>query len=300
MEIEKYYSLGSIYEALEILHSNKGQARIIAGGTDLVPQINEKLRRVNYLVDITEIESLRRIEQDGDAIKIGAAVTHSQVASSKLIQERATALAEAASLVGSPAIRNQGTIVGNVVNAQPAADTAVALFALKAEAEIATKNGTRLVPIDKLYEGVGVSKIDSTTEIVTALHFQSLGNDQSAAFVRLAQRKALALPMLNVAVVITIQNDRFEEARIVVAPVAPIPFRSKRAEAALHGAPINSDSINNAAELAADEAQPRDSKLRGSARYRKEMVKVLVSHAIYKALKQTRQGGIDSLEENQR
>ncbi len=286
---EEYISPASVEEALDILKSHKKQARIVAGGTDLILDLKDQIREVKCLVDISGIEELRKIERDGDNIKIGAAVTHSQAASSKLIQENAPALAEAALAIGSPQIRNQGTVVGNVINAQPAADTAVALFALEAKAEITTGSGRQLVPIEKLYKGIGASKVDSTAEIVTALYFKSLKNNQGSAFVRLSQRKALALPMLNVAAVVTIQDDHFEEARIVVAPVAPMPLRSRKAEAALQGALIGLDSINTAAASAASEAQPRDSDLRGSAEYRKEMVKILVRRALEQASQRAKQ-----------
>ena len=286
---EEYVSPASVEEALDILKSHKGQARIVAGGTDLVLDLKDQIRKVKCLVDISGIKELGKIEQDSDNIKIGAAVTHSQAASSKLIQEHALLLAEATLAIGSPQIRNQGTVVGNVVNAQPAADSAVALFALEAKTEITSSNGSRLIPVEKLYKGVGVSQVNSTAEIVTAIYFKGLRNNQGSAFVRLAQRKALALPMLNVAVVVTVQDDHFEEARIVVAPVAPTPLRLRKAEAVLQGALIGLDSINTAAESAASEAQPRDSDLRGSAEYRKEMVRVLVRRALEQAAQRAKQ-----------
>jgi CO/xanthine dehydrogenase FAD-binding subunit len=286
---DEYFSPKSVREVLEILQSYRGQARIIAGGTDLILEIKEHIRKVKCLVDISEIDLLKKIERDGDTIKIGAGVTHSEVASSELVREQAMVLAEAASAVGSPLIRNQGTVVGNVVNAQPAADTAVALFALEAKIEIISKRATRIVPIEKLYKGVGLSKIDSTIEIATAVYFKSLKNNQGSAFVRLAQRKALALPILNVAAVVTAQNDRFSEARVVVAPVAPRPLRSKKAEAILTDAPISPEYINMAAEAVAFEAQPRDSALRGSAGYRMEMVKVLLVRALRLAIQRVKE-----------
>lgn len=280
---EEYFSPKSVQEALEILQCYNGQARIIAGGTDLIPELKEQIRKTKCLVDISEIDLLKKIEQHSDIIKVGAGVTHSEVVSSRLIREQATVLAEAASAVGSPLIRNQGTVVGNVVNAQPAADTAVALFALEAKAEIISPKGTKVIPIEELYQDIGVSKIDSTLEIVTALYFRSLRKNQGSAFARLAQRKALALPVLNVAAVVTVREDRFGETRIVVAPVASLPFRSRKAEAILKDAPIDSESIRKAAEAAAFEAQPRDSALRGSREYRREMVKVLVGRALGQA-----------------
>lgn len=286
---EEWFSPKSIEEALQILHSYKGEARIICGGTDLIPQLKDGTKNVRCLVYIGEIEALRKIEKNGDKIAIGAVVTHTQIGCSALIRAEATLLAEAASAVGSTQIRNIGTVVGNVVNAQPAADTAVALFALGTEAEIETNSNRKSVALEDLYEDIGISKIDSTAEIVTCLRFKSLQGNQGSAFVRLSQRKALALPLVNVAVVVTVQEDNFKEARIVVAPVAPIPFRSKQAEAELVGAPITRNYIERAAEAAMREANPRDSVLRGSKEYRREMVKVLVRRALNQAIQRIRQ-----------
>ncbi|MFC1980490.1 FAD binding domain-containing protein [Chloroflexota bacterium] len=281
--LEEYLFPRSVQEALRILKSYKGQAQIIAGGTDLILELKDKVRNVKCLVDIGEIEVLKKIEYDRDYIKVGAGVTHSQVASSELIQRHATVLAEAAFAVGSPLVRNLGTIAGNIVNAQPAADTAVALFALEAEVEITNSHGTTIVPVENLYKDVGISKIDSTAEIVTSIRFKALKSNQGSIFVRLSQRKALALPVLNAAVVVTVKNYHFEEVKIVIAPVAPCPFRPKSAENLLRDVPIERRLIEQAAEAAASEANPRDSALRGSSEYRKEMVKVLVKRALKQA-----------------
>lgn len=286
---DEYFSAKSVHEVLEILRSYRGQARIIAGGTDLIPEIKKEARKWKCLVDISEIDRLKKIERDGDTIKIGAGITHSEVAASELIREEAMVLAEAASAVGSPLIRNQGTVVGNVVNAQPAADTAVALFALEAEIEIVSQRETRVVPIEELYKGVGLSRIDSTMEMATAVYFRSLKNNQGSSFVRLAQRKALALPILNAAVVVTVQKGLFSEARVIVAPVPPRPLRSKKAEAILLDAPISPEYMKKAAEAVALEVQPRESALRGSAEYRVEMAKVLSMRALRLAVQRVKE-----------
>ena len=281
---EEYFSPKSINEALKILNSYRGEARIIAGGTDLIPQLKNQIRKAKYLVDISEIEALTKIEIDGDTIKIGAGVTHSAILSSKLIKEGAILLAEAASAVGSPLIRNQGTVVGNVINAQPAADTAVALFALEAQVEIVSQAGIKVIPIHEVYQDIGLSKIDSTIEIASAICFKYLKNNQASAFCRLAQRKALSLPVLNSAIVVTVQDGCIEEARIVIAPVAPLPFRLRKTESILKGASIELEFIPRVAEVAASEVGPRDSLLRGSTGYRKEMAKVLLGRTLQKAL----------------
>ncbi|MBE3582401.1 MAG: FAD binding domain-containing protein, partial [Thermoanaerobacteraceae bacterium] len=151
---EDYYRPKTLKEALDILAAHNGEARIIAGGTDLVLDLKNKSKRARYLVDIRGLEGMDVIEKKEGRIYLGAGVTHSQVANSLLIREKATALAEAAAQVGSLQIRNVGTVVGNVVNAQPAADTAVALVALEAEAEILHIDGRReLVKVEDLYAG---------------------------------------------------------------------------------------------------------------------------------------------------
>ena len=279
----EYLFPASVEEALDFLKLHEGQARVIAGGTDLILDIKDRVREVKVLIDISRIEKLRQIEKDGDDIKIGAMVTHQQAASSTLLRKQAPVLVEASSTVGSPQVRNTGTIVGNVLNAQPAADAAVALFALDARIEVTSLGGKRVVPIADLYQGVGVSAVDSTSEIVTALYFKGLQDKQGSAFMRLAQRKALALPMLNVATVLTVKKGRFEDVKLVIAPVAPIPFRSIKAEEALKGAAVDLEVMKKAGELAAGESEPRDSELRGSAEYRREMVKVLVRRALEQA-----------------
>ncbi|MBW2610314.1 MAG: FAD binding domain-containing protein [Deltaproteobacteria bacterium] len=286
---EEYLSPSSTQEAVDMLRSYNGEAQIIAGGTDLVLDLSKGTRKAKCLIDIGDIDELKKIDQDGDEIVIGAGVVFSRIISSKLIQEKAYVLAEAAATIGSPQIRNTGTVVGNVVSAQPAADAAVALFALDARAEIVGSDGKRIVPLGELYEGVGISKVDSTAEIVTGVRFKALGSNQGSAFMRLAQRKALALPVLNAAATVAIKGDKFYESLVVIAPVATRPFRSEDAENCLKGASIDKGTIEEAAEAAAGEANPRDSALRGSAEYRKKMAKVLVKRAIQKAVERAKE-----------
>jgi len=289
---QNYLFPASVEEALEMLASYGGQARLVAGGTDLILELQEGRRQVEALVDITRIPGLDAIELDNGMITLGAAVTYRQVIDSPLLQARAAVLVEASRKVGSPQIRNVGTLVGNVVNAMPAADGAIALFALEAELEIASPDGRRWVPIEELYEGPGRSKVDPSREMVTAIRFPALDENQGSAFERLARRKALALPVLNVAVVITLDDGRFRDARIAMGPVAPTPFRARGAEKALRGMPSSSETIQRAAKVAAGEARPRSSLLRASAAYRKEVLAVLVRRALERALLQAQSGGI--------
>jgi carbon-monoxide dehydrogenase medium subunit len=290
MKWEKYLVPASVEEALAMLAEHQSKARVIAGGTDLVPELKRKERHAECLVDISRLDELKGIELDGDMIRIGACVTHQELAASGLIREKATALAEGAAAVGSPQIRYMGTVGGNVVNAQPAADTAIPLVALDADAEIASGQATRVEPLESLYVRPGESTVDASCEILVALRFRALDGQEGSAFERLAKRRALALPILNAAAVARLNGDgtEFEDVRFSLGPVARTPFRPRKAEEALRGKPIEAKIITYALELASQEAQPRSNPLRGSREYRQEMVKVLLKRALERAVQAAR------------
>ena len=290
MKWEEYLVPTSLEEALALLKERRGQARVIAGGTDLIIQLKKKEAAARCLVDVTNLDELKGIELEDGFIRVGACVTHQELASSSLIWERAAALAEGASQVGSPQIRNVGTVGGNIVNAQPAADTVVPLMALEAEVEVASREGTRWDPLGGLCIGPGQCTVDATAEILTAVRFRALGSNQGSAFERLAKRKALSLPVLNAAAVVTLDDggNAFQEVRLAVGPIGPTPARALSAEEALRGAAVEAQAIVAAMELAAQEAQPRSNPLRGSQEYRQEMVKVLLRRSIERAVQVAR------------
>ncbi len=290
MKWEKYLFPASVDEALAILADHQGRARVIAGGTDLVPELKKKELQADCLVDISRLPELREITLEGDMLRIGACVTHQQLASSILISEKAAALAEGAAAVGSPQIRYMGTVGGNIVNAQPAADTAIPLLALGAEAEIASPQGTRVEPLEDLYVRPGHSTVDATSEILVALRFRALDSKEGSAFERLAKRRALALPILNAAAVAGLDEEgtEFVDVRFALGPVALTPFRPRKAEEALQGRPIKAEVIASALEIASQEAQPRSNPLRASREYRQEMVKVLLKRALERAVEVAR------------
>jgi len=290
MKWEEYLVPTSLEEALAMLKERQGQARVIAGGTDLIIQLKKKEVTARCLVDVTNLDELKGIELEDGFIRVGACVTHQELASSSLIRERAAALAEGASQVGSPQIRNMGTVGGNIVNAQPAADTVVPLMALEAEVEVATATGTRREPLGGLCVGPGQCTVDATAEILTSVRFRALGPNQGSAFERLAKRKALSLPILNAAAVVTLNDggDTFQEVRLALGPIGPTPARALNAEEALRGVAVEAQAIAAAMELAAQEAQPRSNPLRGSQEYRQEMVKVLLCRAIERAVQVAR------------
>lgn len=287
---QAYYLPQSVQEALDILSKHNGQAAIIAGGTDIVLDIQEGKKSFNAFVDVSRIPDLQSIGEDNGYLRLGAAVTHSQANRSALVQASAPILAEACGKVGSLQIRNIATLVGNVVNAQPAADAAVALAALGAKAVIQDGKGQREALVEDLYADVGKSMIDPAKEIVTALLVPVPKKRQGSAFVRLDQRKALALPMLNVAAVVQLdeKGERFEWARIIMAPVGPGPVRGLDGENLLKGAAVSREAIFDAAKAAVKQANPRSSALRGSREYRMGVLPVLVKRALEAAVEQAK------------
>jgi len=276
----------SISEALTVLEQAEGRGRVIAGGTDLVLQLRQGQQAADLLVDITGIDELKRIEEKDGWIRIGAAVTHADVAKHCLIRKEARALAQGCAQVGSPQIRNAATLVGNVISAKPAGDGAIPLMALEAEMKVASKAGERLVSMEEMYRGIGLSSINASSEVATEVRFRKLGEKGRTEFFRMARRKALTLPMLNGAVSILLNSslNRIEKARIALGPVAEKPFRPRRAEAYLESKEISPQFILEAARIGSEEASPRTSLLRGSDSYRKQMIRLYLGRTLQKLL----------------
>ncbi len=277
-------------EALILLEEAEGKGRVIAGGTDLILQLKRGEQRADLLVDITGIDEFKQIQEEDGWIRIGAGVTHAEVAKSLLIQREAKALAEGCIHVGSPQIRNMATLVGNVISAQPAGDGAIPLMALEAEIKVVSKSGERWIALEEVYRGIGLSVVDARKEVVKEVRFRKLGVYGATGFFRMARRKALALPILNgaVAIIVNPSLNRIEKARIAIGPVAEKPFRPRRAEAYLESNEVSPESLLEACRIASEEASPRDS-LRGSTFYRKEMVRVKLIRTIEKVLEEAKE-----------
>jgi CO/xanthine dehydrogenase FAD-binding subunit len=280
-----YRVVATAEEALKTLDLHQGKARIIAGGTDLIPRLKEREMEVECVVDITGIEDLKKIETDGNRVMVGAAVTHHQVVTSSLLRREVPLLVEAAAEIGTPQIRNQGTVLGNIMNSQPAADAAVSLLALGAEVRVVSQGGSNWLPLADLYEGVGVSRVKSDREFATEVRCQVIQKNQGWAYLRMRGRNDQWLPTLNTAVVITAKGKKFISGSIVIAPVSPRPFRARKAEEMMRGSSLTEKTIGAIAQKASEEASPRDSLLRGSSEYRKEIVSVLVRDALRKAVR---------------
>lgn len=286
---QDYFTPLTTEECLQILKNFQGRARILAGGTDLIMQLKEGQKEASCLVDITNICDLTGVRVEKDSIYIGAATIHREIAENESIKKYVSALVEACSVIGSPQIRNRGTIAGNIISAAPAADAALVLFALGAELEVLTFNGLVVIPIKEVYEGLKKSKIDSTKEIVRGIRFPIPSKTAGTSFIRISQRKSLSLPVLNGAFFVQIDNGFFTKASIVLAPVAPVPINMKEAEKALVNSLVTYENIRKASILASEEANPRDSLIRGAGEIRKAMVKELVARGLEIAVSRAKQ-----------
>ncbi|MCB2189435.1 MAG: xanthine dehydrogenase family protein subunit M [Deltaproteobacteria bacterium] len=288
LAVSEYLVPATLPEALEMLAAHGGKAHVIAGGTDVIPQLRTRKLQAAALVDISRLPDMDAIETDGEDIVIGGGVTHAQAVASPLLKEKAGVLATGCGWVGSPQIRNVATLAGNLVSGQPAADAAVPLLALDAEVTIASLGGTRVVPLSEFFQGVGHTVLDCSREILTSIRFRALGEGQGSAYLRLGNRRVLTLPILVCAVKATASSDRkhIASAAIALGPVAPVPFRERGTEDFLAGKPATLEILRHAAESASSYCNPRDSLLRGSCDYRTEMVKVFVRRGLVAALTQ--------------
>jgi CO/xanthine dehydrogenase FAD-binding subunit len=287
--VERYISPETIEACVKDLQRFSGTARIIAGGTDLVLAIQRGECRPAVLLDITRTAELEGIAEENGQVRLGAQVTHAACASSHLIRRSATCLAEACATVGSPQIRQIATVVGNVVNAQPAADGAIALVALGSRARIVSTQGGREEQIEHLYRGPGQSRIDSSRELLAYLCFPGAKAGEGSSFMRIEPRNAMGLPVLNGAVWVSLRKDRIADIRIALGPVSDRPFRPRKAEAAMKGSRWDDAGLQGeTARMASEEANPRDSLLRGSTTYRRELIKTLMNRLVEKAIRRAR------------
>jgi aerobic carbon-monoxide dehydrogenase medium subunit len=281
----EYFLPESLKEACSFLKEHGDRAKIVAGGTDLL--IHMKYRKVapRFLVSLRSLPELSRVTfSDEEGLRIGAMVTHQEVMDRSIINEKFKSVAFACSKVGTPQIRNMGTVGGNICNAAPSADSVPPLMTYNATVTITGPDGERAVPLEDVFVGPGQNCL-KTGEILSEIRVPVVPPHTGAVYVRLSARTAKDIAAVGVAALITIDpvNGACSDAKIVLAAVAPVPLRASKAEAALKGEKLEEESINSAALLSAKEARPI-SDVRSSADYRTEMVRVLTRRALNEAL----------------
>jgi xanthine dehydrogenase iron-sulfur cluster and FAD-binding subunit A len=269
-----YISATTVDEVLQILNDQGERARIVAGGTDLILELERGIRQgIETVLDVTRIPNLDQITIDeDDVIHLGALVTHNQCVESKLIRERAYPLARAAWEVGAPQIRNRGTIAGNLITASPANDTITPLVALGASVTLQSVHGTHTVPLKDFYVGVRKT-VMQPDEMLVDICFPAMTSTQRGTFIKLGLRRAQAISLADVALILDIQSDTVRSASLTLGSVAPIIIHAEEAEKYLAGKSLTDAVIAEAARLAMKASKPIDD-VRGSAAYRREMVRV--------------------------
>jgi len=279
----------SIDDCLKILAEHGSEAKVVAGGTDLLPQLKNALLKPSYVVDLSGIAALRTLAHaNGNGLRVGALVTARAVELDGRVRSIYTSIAEGGALVGSVQVRNLATVVGNLCNAAPSADMAPPLLALDAEAVIAGPGGQRRVPLASFFTGVRRTVL-APNELLVEIAVPAPGPRSGGNYLRHTPRRELDIAVVGVASQITLTDGVCAKARIALASVAPTPVRAMAAEQALVGQPITPELIERAAELALESARPISDQ-RGSADYRRHLVRVLTRRTLTTALERARNG----------
>jgi xanthine dehydrogenase iron-sulfur cluster and FAD-binding subunit A len=281
--IDRYEAPATPDEAIAALERHGPVARPVAGGTDLLLELERGTRPgVEVLVDLTRIPGLDRIEVVGDRLRLGGLVTHNQVLASAAVVEHALPLAQACLEVGSPALRNRATVAGNLVTASPANDTISALWALDARVVLRSVRGERVVPVRQLFTGLRQTVIEPG-ELIVCLEVPTMPANARGVFVKLGQRRAQAISVVHLALVVVRDGDGTDaevtHASLALGSVAPTVVSASAAEDRLVGSALDDRSIHEAAALAAAGVTPIDD-VRATADYRNEELGEMVRRAL--------------------
>jgi CO/xanthine dehydrogenase FAD-binding subunit len=275
-----YLEPNTMDEALSLLSRYKGRAKVIAGGTDLLPKLKEReIRTPAYIVDLKGIPDLDTIQYDEvDGLSLGALVTIHAVETSPIVRERFGVLFQAVESMASAQVRNRGTIAGNLCNAVPSADTAPALLALDASVKLTSQKGERIVNIEDFFTGPSETVL-TDEEILQEIHVPNLPPHSRGVYLKLSPRRSMDLAVVGVAAVVIIEDQICNDIRIALGAVAPTPIRARRAENVVRGKKLSDEVIARAARTASEECSPINDH-RASAEYRCNMVEVLTRRAI--------------------
>lgn len=273
---QKYLIPSSISEALSALSTAAGPAYGIAGGTDLLLDLEQgRHSPAHTLVDLTSVAEMTVIESRAGELFIGASASLNRVARNPLVFTHAPALVEACDLVGGPQVRNVATLGGNVAHALPAADGTIALVALEAVVEMASLQGKRRMPLEEFYLGPGKSVLKSGEELILGFHVPLRSPGQASAFKRIMRPQGAALPIINVAIWLERESDVTTGMRIAVGPGGATPWRGRDAEQALVGKTLTDERARAALEAVLAHVGFRSSARRGSADYRRHLIESL-------------------------
>lgn len=280
----EFHQPAGLAEALGLLADFGGEAKILAGGTDLLVHLKHKRLKPAHLVSLEAVGGLSEVSANGE-VTVGARTTIARLMEDPVVREHGGVLAQAAGNLGSPLIRNRATLGGNLASARPAADTAPPLMALRARVVLKSRSGEREVPLDEFFQGPGQSVL-RPDEILTGVRFPKPPAGSGGGYQKLGLRKSMEIGLVNSAVQLTLDDDgrTIRAARVVLGSVAPTPIRSLQAEEALIGAPATQKTLVRAARAAVgDSCAITD--FRATIDYRCQMVEVLTRRALETAIR---------------
>lgn len=274
----------SLQDAIAMLNEYGSEAKIIAGGTDLIVDIKNQKKKPNHIISLNKISGLNEIKIVDNYLQIGALTTHTEIYRSNLIKEKTPLLIDAVSVIGSVQVRNLATIGGNICNGAPSADTAAPLLALDAELVVNNELGSKMIPISEFFIAPGMTKL-ANDEILTEIRIPLLDKIVCSSYIKFSRRKAMELPLLGVAVIIypDLKNYICDDARIAISLACPVPIRATTAENYVAHKKIGIDIWRNAGILAESESSCRTS-FRTTADFRRALIRALIPKAAEKAL----------------
>jgi carbon-monoxide dehydrogenase medium subunit len=283
MDQRACYTPKSVKEAISLLSEYGDKAEVIAGGTDLLVQMKRGDDIPDYLINMEGLEGLEYIRQDDkEGLRIGARTPIYAVVESPLIGDRFEIIANAARTLGTPTIRRQATIGGNLCNAAPSADMAPALIVLGAQLKSEGGDGSKIIAAEDFFKGPGETCLNRN-EILTEIRVPEPLPNSRAVYLKQTRTRGADLALVGVAVMAVVDSNVIQDVKIALGAVAPTPIRAKKAEAILKGNKPDDHLLETCAEAALLESDPIDD-VRSSADYRNKLIKVLVKRALIQIL----------------
>jgi len=282
---QNYAKPASLEEAVKILSEGPENTAVLAGGTDLLLDIRQgRHPEVDLLVDISEVKEMGAITLEEDWVFLGAGATHQQIITNQIIRENGQCVLEGCSLVGGPQVRNIATIGGNVAHSLPAADGTVALLSMDTEVQLASREGTRRLPLIEIFAGPGKVTFDRSRELVVGFRFQTKREGEASAFHRVMRPQGVAIAILNMSAWVKVVGEKIIDLRIACGPAGPKPFRGHETEEFIKGKTIYEDFFNKASRILGEEVSLRTSAHRATREYRRQLLPVLLQQVLERAV----------------
>jgi len=286
-----YFEPTTLKEAIEILVSNSGKAHPFAGGTDLLVRMKRGQLKPKSLINLKRIKGLDEIQRvHKKGMRIGALASIASLQNDPSIQSSHPIISQAAAILGTPSVRNLGTLGGNIGRASPASDMVPSLMVLQAMVTTESPGGERELAIDDIFSGPGATTL-SSGEVIKSVFIPHMKRNSCAVYLKLGRTEGRDSALVGVAALLSLDSNGYEaeDARIALASVGPVPLRAMRAEEVLLSGSLTEERVNEASRAAAADSRPI-SDLRCSAAYRKEMVRVFTLRALERLLQQVREG----------